>query len=422
IVHDEIEKYFSCRYISACEATWRLLAFPTHHRTTSVVKLSFHLPDRQFCVYNPDDPIEDVLNRRSVSHSMFLAWMEANKLFPELTKDLTYADFPTAFVWRAKERVWKIRERGFAIGRITHVPRSAGEDYYLRILLNKVPGPKSFDEIKTVNGIVYDTFHDACFAKGLLDDDREYIDAITEASLWGSGNYLRKLFVVMLMSNSVDDPLRVWNATWEMLSEDLLHKERVDRGDPGLTLTEDQIKYLGLVAIEQILRNSSSSLANFAGMMCPDMGLNNGVLNSLVDDELRYTESEQRDIYLDHYVKLTDEQKKVTTDPALAQEIESFSRWLLDVGDGKINEPNSGEVDIDIPDDLLVTDVQNPIESIVKTVYGANYGVIQTASFLRERAILCPTNKDVDVINNFMLDHLQGYEKSYLSSDSIEPA
>lgn len=355
-------------------------------------------------------------------------------------------------------------------------------------------------------------------------------------------------------------------------------------------MTQEQIKYLGLVAIEQILRNSSSSLANFAGMMCPDMGLNNGVLNSLVADELRYTETEQRDIYLDHFVKLTDEQKKVyeeildavlcdkggvffvygfggtgktfiwsilsaalrmrglvvlnvassgiaslllpggrtahsrfgiplnpnefttcsikadshladlirltkliiwdeapmmskfcfetldrtmrdiiktkhdkpfggkvvvfggdfrqilpvivgagreetvlasmnssylwrnckvlrltknmrlmrTTDPALAQDIESFSKWLLDVGDGKINEPNNGEVDIDIPEDLLVADFQNPIESIVKTVYGENYGMIQTASFLRERAILCPTNKDVDVINNFMLDHLQG--------------
>lgn len=31
------------------------------------------------------------------------------------------------------------------------------------------------------------------------------------------------------------------------------------------------------------------------------------------------------------------------------QEIKKFSKWILDVGDGKINEPNTGETMIDIP-------------------------------------------------------------------------
>ncbi|CAG7895439.1 unnamed protein product, partial [Brassica rapa] len=52
---DEIKLYYSCRYISAMEATWKILAFPTHHRTTAVEKLPFHLPDQQLVVYNEDD-------------------------------------------------------------------------------------------------------------------------------------------------------------------------------------------------------------------------------------------------------------------------------------------------------------------------------------------------------------------------------
>ncbi|CAN7072634.1 unnamed protein product, partial [Brassica oleracea var. botrytis] len=52
---DEIKKHFSCRYISACEASWRTLAFPTHYRTTSVEKLLFHLPGQQQVIYNEDD-------------------------------------------------------------------------------------------------------------------------------------------------------------------------------------------------------------------------------------------------------------------------------------------------------------------------------------------------------------------------------
>lgn len=202
------------------------------------------MPNQQFVIYNPDDPIDDVLNRRSVSHSMFLAWMEANKQFSEQAKELTYADFPTNFVWVAKERVWKIREKGFAIGRITHVPRSSGEDYYLRILLDKVLCPKSFDDIKTVNKIVYDTFQDACYALGLLDDDKEYIEAIKEAGFWGTGNYLRKLFVVMLMSSSVSEPVKVWDATWDILSEDLLYKERLQRANPGNNVYPYTVLYL----------------------------------------------------------------------------------------------------------------------------------------------------------------------------------
>lgn len=49
----------------------------------------------------------------------------------------------------------------FPIGRITYVPPSVGADYYLRVLLNVIPGPTSFEFLKTVNGVVYPEFKDA---------------------------------------------------------------------------------------------------------------------------------------------------------------------------------------------------------------------------------------------------------------------
>ncbi|KAF8056723.1 hypothetical protein N665_1269s0010 [Sinapis alba] len=41
--------------------------------------------------------------------------------------------------------------------------------------------------------------------------------------------------------------------------------------------------------------------------------------------------------------------------------------------------------------------------------------------FFQERAILCPTNEDVNIVNDYMLDKLEGEEKVYYSADSIDP-
>jgi hypothetical protein len=54
----------------------------------------------------------------------------------------------------------------------------------LRILLNYVKGPTLYANIKTVKGVLYDTFKEACFAMRLLDDDKEFIDVIAQASQW----------------------------------------------------------------------------------------------------------------------------------------------------------------------------------------------------------------------------------------------
>ena len=54
------------------------------------------------------------------------------------------------------------------------------------MLLNVVKGATSFDEIKTVNGQLCPSFKAACFALGLLDGDREWNDAIKEASNWAT--------------------------------------------------------------------------------------------------------------------------------------------------------------------------------------------------------------------------------------------
>ncbi|CAH1447882.1 unnamed protein product [Lactuca virosa] len=94
---DEINEYYDCRYLSACEASWRIFKYDVHYRYPSIVRLPFHLPGQQQIVYGEDDDIDDVLDKHFVAASMFTTWMKCNAISCDARK-LTYVEFPTKFV------------------------------------------------------------------------------------------------------------------------------------------------------------------------------------------------------------------------------------------------------------------------------------------------------------------------------------
>ncbi|KAI9098423.1 hypothetical protein K1719_025048 [Acacia pycnantha] len=78
-----------------------------------------------------------MVNNPRVKESMFLAWMEKNKDDP-FVRTLTYSQFPNYFTFVREKRIWKLRERGFLVGRLDHCTPAQGELYYLRLLLTKI--------------------------------------------------------------------------------------------------------------------------------------------------------------------------------------------------------------------------------------------------------------------------------------------
>ena len=78
------------------------------------------------------------------------------------------------------------------------------------MMLTRVKEPTSYEDMRTVNNVVYDSFREACFASGFLMDDKEYIAAIKEAHVWGSGYFLRLLFVTLLITSYMHRPTHVW--------------------------------------------------------------------------------------------------------------------------------------------------------------------------------------------------------------------
>lgn len=304
---DEIKTYLDCRYVSACEAVWRIFEFEIHERNPSVMRLPVHLEGEHAVVLKDTDDLNAVINSEKNNDTMLTAWMEVNATSAE-ARELTYAEFPTKFRW---DNGWIKRQRGTSIGRISYVHPTAGQRYYLRLLLNIVKGPTSFEDIRTVNGRVYPTYKDACYVLGLLNDDKEWHEAIQEASHWAMPYQLRELFVTMLLFCEVTDVASLWEHNYEQLSEDILRKKRKLFQHPGLLLTEEQIRTYTLLEIDEILIKFGKSLSEIDGMPKPSFTDIEGLENKLLREEMSYDKRQLKKEWEDKIAKLNTDQSTI---------------------------------------------------------------------------------------------------------------
>ncbi|EOY03839.1 Uncharacterized protein TCM_019031 [Theobroma cacao] len=104
-------------------------------------------------------------------------------------------------------------------------------------------------------------------------------------------------------------------------------------------------------------------------------------------------------------------------------EISSCAQWLLDIENGNIPASNYGDEDepcwIQIPDDLLLPSIENPIETIVSVVYNQLQEKFADLDYLKQRSIITPYNENVDLINSNVLNLIPGILKSYFSINQI---
>ncbi|KAL8156433.1 hypothetical protein AgCh_001501 [Apium graveolens] len=104
--------------------------------------------------------------------------------------------------------------------------------------------------------------------------------------------------------------------------------------------------------------------------------------------------------------------------------IDAFSKWVLNIGDGRNSfvsedDPNR-DPEILIPDQFIIPRINNPLTNIINVMYPGIELSYKEHQYLKDRAILSPTNKIVDEINNHVLDRIPGEEHVYLSVDIID--
>ncbi|CAI9294364.1 unnamed protein product [Lactuca saligna] len=123
--------------------------------------------------------------------------------------------------------MWSPRKIGDSIGRIVIAHPTEGERYYLRILLSRVRCPKSFADLKMINGVTVATFRETTLLRGYLLDDATQQVCMQEASTFHMPYELRRLFASLLVFTYPNSPRKLWLLFEDAMMEDILrhHKE-----------------------------------------------------------------------------------------------------------------------------------------------------------------------------------------------------
>jgi hypothetical protein len=259
--NDEITRYVHARYISPCEAIWRLFEFPTHQEFPPVQHLAVHLEGQQ-TVYFPDNiSPTDLAARTATARSTLMAFFEYNAAHED-GREYLYTEFPARFTWDQKNRMWKKRQRGKdrRIGRMYHCSPISGERYYLRLLLTVIRGPRSFTDPYFVEGVRYPTYQAACIARGLAENDQEWYQCFDEAVLFTPAGGLRTLFLTGLRQRLFADPLAIWDRYKHSFCDDLWHQLTRDGGFP-LPLLDPHYDY-GLFLVADGLTDQQQTLTD----------------------------------------------------------------------------------------------------------------------------------------------------------------
>ncbi|XP_075158174.1 uncharacterized protein LOC142231451 [Haematobia irritans] len=274
---DEISQYQMARYISSNEAVWRIFGFPIHERYPAVVHLPVHLENgnRVYFTGANAQALAEAGGRTKLTAFFELCQYDI------FAATLLYAQIPTYFVWNNGTKTFQRRKQGKrvygyshlfssdALGRLYTVHPQNSKCFYLRMLLINVPGPTSFDNLRTVNNEVCVIYREACQKLNLLESDLQWETTLNEASTSQNPSQIRALFAVILITCFPTNPNELWNKFKSYMTEDILHRERMIRNDTTIEISQDMFNQALMLLQDKCLQICNKSLRQL-GMESPN--------------------------------------------------------------------------------------------------------------------------------------------------------
>ncbi len=256
---NEIKQYLDARYVSAFKVVWRLFTFKSHDSFRSITQLQVHLPDEQRVVFHENVGIAQVLDIEKHMNMTLTKYLETNKVDPK-AQEINYADFLSKFTWNNMAKKWAKRHRGVAIGCLYFVSPTTNERYFLWTLLTIVKGATSFEDLRIVDGCVYETFKVVAIVCGLYDSNDKWDQCLRKASNMQIGAQLRTLFVTILTHYNLIDPHGLWIAYKENICDDYVP---ILRRHGSENPYEEHLESLALLFVNDILAQFGKTLHNF---------------------------------------------------------------------------------------------------------------------------------------------------------------
>jgi hypothetical protein len=244
------------------EAVWRLFGFLCHDRSHAVYDLEVHKEDDQKVTVDARRELLPQVTKKVKANTMLTGWFEINRRFQPDPNDedqvdprtLTYMQMGNSFVWTESKKKWTQRQRGHdkIVSRMYNVNPGNYELFYLRMLLQHVVGPTCFQDVRTFEGVAYDTYRDACQARQLLRDDSEYIKVMEEVCKVMIPKELRRFFAQLLVSAKPNNVAEMFLRFKYQMSEDFL-KYAID----NLGNVERRLAAPDVIAEAMLLRSLS---------------------------------------------------------------------------------------------------------------------------------------------------------------------
>ncbi|KAG3197492.1 hypothetical protein PC128_g6790 [Phytophthora cactorum] len=156
----------------------------------------------------------------------------------------------------------------------------------------------SFEKLRTVDGVTYDSYREAALHAGYYEDDSEWVACMTEASQFRMLYQLRQLVATIIVYSQVIEVGALWERFYDDLSLDFSYKYRSLEGHAK----EEMVKFHTLKSLNDLLLANGSAVAHFEDLSQNNLirremeGYNHDVLQETVDQEHPLND-EQQSVY-----------------------------------------------------------------------------------------------------------------------------